>query len=36
MSGKIIGLGGVFIKSKDKPRLMKWYLDVFEIKMEDW
>lgn len=36
MSGKIIGLGGVFIKSKDKPRLQKWYEDVFDIKMEDW
>jgi predicted enzyme related to lactoylglutathione lyase len=36
MVGKIIGLGGVFVKSFDKPRLCKWYQDVFEIRMEDW
>lgn len=36
MSGKIIGLGGVFIKSNDKPRLIQWYLDTFDLKMEDW
>jgi len=36
MSGKIIGLGGVFVKSKDKPRLSQWYQETFDIKMEDW
>jgi predicted enzyme related to lactoylglutathione lyase len=36
MSGKIIGLGGVFVKSKYKPRLSQWYQDTFDIKMEDW
>jgi predicted enzyme related to lactoylglutathione lyase len=36
MSGKIIGLGGVFVKSKDKSRLSQWYQDTFDIKMEDW
>lgn len=36
MSGKIIGLGGVFIKSNDKSRLNKWYQEVFDINMEDW
>ena len=36
MSGKIIGLGGVFIKSKDKTRLNQWYQDILDISMEDW
>ena len=36
MSGKIIGLGGIFIKSKDKKKLSQWYRDTFDISMEDW
>lgn len=36
MSGKIIGLGGIFIKSGDKQRLSGWYQETFDIKMEDW
>ncbi len=36
MSGKIIGLGGVFIKSKDKTKLNQWYQDIFDVTMEDW
>jgi len=36
MSGKIIGLGGIFIKSGDKQRLSRWYQEIFDIKMEDW
>jgi predicted enzyme related to lactoylglutathione lyase len=34
--GKIIGLGGVFIKSVDKTRLNNWYKETFDINMEDW
>lgn len=36
MSGKIIGLGGVFIKSSNKDALLKWYDEKLGIKMEDW
>lgn len=36
MAGKIIGLGGVFIRSKDSKSLMKWYQDVLDIKMNSW
>lgn len=36
MSGKIIGLGGVFIKSKNKAKLNQWYQDIFDVTMEDW
>ncbi len=36
MSGKIIGLGGVFIKSPNKDALIKWYEEKLGIKMEDW
>lgn len=34
--GKIIGLGGIFIKSKDIKRLADWYLDVFDIEIGQW
>ncbi len=36
MSGKIIGIGGIFIKSNDKERLSQWYQEIFDIKIEDW
>ena len=36
MSGRIIGLGGVFIKSPNKEALLKWYEETLGIKMEDW
>lgn len=36
MNGKIIGLGGIFIRSKDKTKLMNWYRDVMNINIEDW
>jgi predicted enzyme related to lactoylglutathione lyase len=34
--GKIIGIGGIFIKSMDIKRLADWYLDVFEIEIGQW
>lgn len=33
---KIIGIGGLFIKSPNKTKLMDWYRDVLEMKLEDW
>ena len=34
--GRITGLGGVFIKSKDTKALAAWYRDVLGIPMESW
>ena len=34
--GRITGLGGGFIKSKDPKALAAWYRDVLGIKMESW
>lgn len=34
--GKITGVGGVFIKSKDPRALAAWYRDVLGIKLESW
>ena len=36
MSGSIIGLGGVFFKSKDPSALRQWYKEILEIPMEEW
>lgn len=33
---KIIGLGGVFIKSPNTIDLRKWYTDTLGIQLEDW
>ena len=35
-AGKITGVGGVFIKSKDPKALAAWYRDVLGIKLESW
>src|SRR6185312_5686031 len=35
-SGRITGLGGVFLKSKDPKALTAWYRDVLGIQMESW
>ena len=35
-AGKITGVGGVFIKSKDPKALARWYRDVLGIKLESW
>ncbi|HEX5257385.1 MAG TPA: VOC family protein [Sphingomicrobium sp.] len=35
-AGRITGLGGVFIKSKDPKALAGWYRDVLGIKLESW
>ena len=34
--GRITGVGGVFIKSKDPKALTAWYRDVLGIAMESW
>ena len=35
-AGKITGVGGIFIKSKDPKALAAWYRDVLGIKIESW
>ena len=34
--GRITGIGGVFVKSKDPKALMAWYRDVLGIPLEPW
>jgi len=34
--GRITGVGGIFLKSKDPKALMAWYRDVLGIKLESW
>jgi predicted enzyme related to lactoylglutathione lyase len=36
MSGKIIGLGGIFFKSPDQKKLIDWYRKMLDLEMEDW
>ena len=35
-AGRITGLGGIFVTSKDPKALAKWYQDVLGIPMESW
>jgi predicted enzyme related to lactoylglutathione lyase len=33
---KVIGVGGIFWKSKDPEALLKWYVDVLGLQQEAW
>ncbi|MEZ5938506.1 MAG: VOC family protein [Hyphomonadaceae bacterium] len=33
---KVLGIGGVFFKSKDPPGLLKWYQEVVGLEVHDW
>ena len=33
---KVLGVGGVFFKSKDPAALTKWYADVLGMPLESW
>jgi predicted enzyme related to lactoylglutathione lyase len=33
---KVIGVGGVFFKSKDPKALLQWYVDVLGMQLEPW
>ncbi len=35
-AGRITGVGGVFVKSKDPKALARWYRDVLGIAVEPW
>jgi predicted enzyme related to lactoylglutathione lyase len=35
-AGRITGVGGIFVRSKDPKALMAWYRDVLGIKVEAW
>ncbi len=34
--GRITGVGGIFVRSKDPKALMAWYRDVLGIRLESW
>ena len=34
--GRITGVGGIFVKSKDPKALARWYRDVLGISLESW
>jgi predicted enzyme related to lactoylglutathione lyase len=34
--GKVLGVGGVFFKSKDQDALREWYERVLGMEFEDW
>ena len=36
MPGRVIGLGGVFVKAKDPEKLRRWYHDVLGMHIESW
>jgi predicted enzyme related to lactoylglutathione lyase len=36
MPGRVIGLGGVFVKAKDPEKLRGWYRDVLGVQIESW
>lgn len=36
MAGKVVGIGGVFFKTKDGGALRDWYARVLGFKMEEW
>lgn len=33
---RVLGIGGVFFKSKDPAALTRWYRDVIGLELEDW
>jgi predicted enzyme related to lactoylglutathione lyase len=33
---KVIGVGGVFFKSRDTAALSRWYADVLGMPLQDW
>jgi catechol 2,3-dioxygenase-like lactoylglutathione lyase family enzyme len=35
-TGRITGIGGIFIRSKDPKALAAWYRDVLGVSMEPW
>jgi catechol 2,3-dioxygenase-like lactoylglutathione lyase family enzyme len=35
-TGRITGVGGIFVKSPDAEKLADWYRDVLGIAIEDW
>jgi predicted enzyme related to lactoylglutathione lyase len=33
---KVLGIGGIFFKSKDPTALIQWYRDVIGLEVQDW
>lgn len=36
MSGKVIGIGGIFVKSRDPKALAAWYAEHLGVTVETW
>jgi predicted enzyme related to lactoylglutathione lyase len=36
LAGRITGVGGIFVKSKDPKALARWYRDVLGVSLEPW
>ena len=36
MSGKVVGIGGVFVKSEDPKALAAWYAEHLGMSVESW
>ena len=36
MKGRVLGVGGVFFRSKDPGRLAGWYRDTLGLEIENW
>ncbi len=34
--GKIVGIGGIFFKSKDQKKMKDWYAKVLGMPLSDW
>ena len=35
-SERVIGIGGIFFKARDKSRLLAWYRDRLGVDVQDW
>lgn len=33
---RVIGVGGIFFKSRDSKALTQWYADVLDMPLQDW
>ena len=33
---RVLGIGGIFFKSKDPAGLLNWYRDVIGLELQDW
>ena len=36
MSGRVVGIGGIFFKARDPARLQAWYREQLGLELESW